>query len=56
MNKGKYVFAQLVELLPRYEFDKCVERHDGNFKVIDFTWWVECTNAYPGQNTYLSYL
>ncbi len=30
MNKGKYVFAQIIDLLPRYEFDKCVERFDGN--------------------------
>ena len=51
MNKGKYVFAQLVELLPRYEFDKCVERHDGNFKVIDFTCWIQYLSMSFGQIT-----
>ena len=51
MNKGKYVFAQLVELLPRYEFDKCVERYDGNFKVIDFTCWIQYLSMSFGQIT-----
>ncbi len=30
MNKDRYVFSQIVDLLPRYEFDKCVERYNGN--------------------------
>lgn len=51
MNKGKYVFAQLVDLLPRYEFDKCVERFDGNFKVIDFTCWIQFLSMSFGQIT-----
>lgn len=51
MNKGKYVFAQLVELLPKYEFDKCVERFDGNFKVIDFTCWIQFLSMSFGQIT-----
>jgi len=51
MNKGKYVFAQLTELLPRYEFEKCVERYDGNFKVIDFTCWIQYLSMSFGQIT-----
>lgn len=36
MNKGKTVFAQLMEFLPWYEFDKCVTRYDGDYKVQTF--------------------
>ncbi|MDY4528531.1 MAG: DUF4372 domain-containing protein, partial [Parabacteroides sp.] len=25
MNQGKTVFAQIMSLIPRYEFDKCVK-------------------------------
>jgi len=33
MNEGRTVFAQLMDCLPRYEFDKCVRRYRGNFRV-----------------------
>jgi hypothetical protein len=33
MNEGRTVFAQLLDFLPQYEFDKCVERYRGNFRV-----------------------
>lgn len=36
MNSGKTVFAQLLQFLPRYEFNKCVKRYDGNYKVRKF--------------------
>ena len=31
MHIGKFVFAQIVEFLPRYEFEKCVKRYKGDF-------------------------
>jgi len=37
MNIGKTIFAQLMEFFPSYEFRKCVERYDGNYKVKSFT-------------------
>lgn len=37
MNKGKTVFAQLMEFLPAYEFQKCVERYNGEHKVKEFS-------------------
>ncbi len=37
MNKGKSVFAQLMEFLPAYEFQKCVEKYSGEYKVKDFS-------------------
>jgi len=33
MNEGRTVFAQLLDFLPKYEFDKCVARYQGNFRV-----------------------
>ncbi|MFO1478176.1 MAG: IS4 family transposase [Verrucomicrobiota bacterium] len=33
MNEGRTVFSQLLDHLPKYEFDKCVERYQGNFHV-----------------------
>ena len=33
MNEGRTVFAQLLDFLPEYEFDKCVARYHGNFRV-----------------------
>lgn len=37
MNVGKTVFAQLMSLLPDYEFNKCVTKYGGNYKVRTFT-------------------
>ena len=33
MNQGKYIFAQIVEFISQYEFDKCVKCHNGNNRV-----------------------
>jgi len=33
MNEGRTVFAQLLDFLPKYEFDKCVARYHGNRRV-----------------------
>jgi len=37
MNQGKTVFAQLMSTISKYEFEKCVERYKGNYKVQSFT-------------------
>jgi len=37
MNSGKTVFAQLIQHLPRYEFNQCVFRYHGNHKVRSFS-------------------
>ena len=51
MNQGKYVFAQLFDILPKYEFDKCVARYQGNFKVKGFTCWLQFLTMSFGQLT-----
>ena len=33
MNHGRTIFSQLMDGLPKYEFDQCVERYRGNFRV-----------------------
>jgi len=37
MNAGKTVFAQILEHLPRYEFDKYVKKYKGNHRVRKFS-------------------
>jgi hypothetical protein len=39
MNSGKTIFAQLMDFIPTYEFRKCVERYDGNYKMKSFSCW-----------------
>ena len=39
MNTGQTVFAQLLDLVPTYEFRKCVQRYQGNRSVKHFTCW-----------------
>ena len=36
MNTGKTVFAQILEHLPRYEFDKFVKKYKGNHRIRNF--------------------
>ena len=51
MNQGKYVFAQLFDRLPKYEFEKCVTRYQGNYKVKGFTCWLQFLVMSFGQLT-----
>ena len=37
MHEGRTVFAQLMDVLPKYEFDKCVRRYRGDFHVRSLT-------------------
>ncbi len=37
MHEGRTVFAQLMDWLPKYEFDKCVRRHHGDFRAPPVT-------------------
>ena len=39
MNSGKTIFAQLMDFLSHYEFQKCVRRYDGEHKVKTFSCW-----------------
>ncbi|OGP57271.1 MAG: hypothetical protein A2V67_01085 [Deltaproteobacteria bacterium RBG_13_61_14] len=39
MNSGKPIFTQLMDFLPAYEFQKCVKRYHGHYKVQSFSCW-----------------
>lgn len=39
MNSGKYVFAQLLQFIPRYEFDKYVSLYNGDFRTREINCW-----------------
>src|SRR3954465_9045594 len=39
MNAGQTVFSQLLDFIPKYEFQLCVERYHGNRYVKDFSCW-----------------
>ncbi|MEW5945635.1 MAG: IS4 family transposase [bacterium] len=37
MHEGRIVFSQLMDWLPKYEFDKCVQRYRGDYRVRSFS-------------------
>src|SRR4030067_1438237 len=37
MDTRQPVFAQLMEFLPGYDFQQCVQRYKGQYKVINFS-------------------
>jgi hypothetical protein len=37
MNQGKYVFSQIIEFVPYYDFNQCVGRYKGHKYVKQFT-------------------
>lgn len=39
MNAGQTVFSQIMEFVPTYEFQLCVDRYHGNRYVKDFSCW-----------------
>jgi len=51
MNKGKYIFAQLTDFLPRRVFDRIVENYQGNKNVRHFTCWNQMLCMVFGQLT-----
>jgi hypothetical protein len=52
MNKGKYIFSQLVDFFPKYEFDKCVEYNNGDYRVRKFFCWEQVLSMVFGQLSY----
>ncbi len=54
MNSGKYVFSQILELVNRYEFEKIVKTHKGNYRVREFNCWNQFVQLFFGQLTNLN--
>ncbi len=52
MNRGKYVFAQLMSLIDPNDFRRCVTRYKGDFRVRQFTCWHQFLCLSFGQLTH----
>lgn len=52
MPSGKYVFSQMVSLIPRYEFDKRVAKYQGNYRTKDLKCWSQFLYMMFGQLTH----
>jgi hypothetical protein len=52
MDTGKTIFAQLMDFLPIYEFQKCVQRYNGHYKVKYFSCWSQFLCMAFAQLTY----
>ncbi len=39
MSKHNSIFGQILQLIPRYEFEKAVKQHNGDFASKGFTCW-----------------
>ncbi|MEZ5194839.1 MAG: IS4 family transposase [Bacteroidales bacterium] len=51
MNIGKYVFAQVLSLVNRYEFQKCVSRYNGDYRTKELNCWNQFAQLFFGQLT-----
>ncbi len=52
MNKGKYVFAQLMSFVYPEEFNRCVEKYNGHYRVRSFSCWHQFICLSFGQLTH----
>ena len=51
MNSGKYVFAQLLQFVSKYEFEKCVKHYNGDYRTRDLNCWNQFIQLFFGQLT-----
>ena len=56
MNSGKYVFAQILHFINKYEFEKCVSRYKGDYRVRELNCWNQFVQLFFGQLTSLNSL
>ena len=52
MNLGKFVFAQVFDLIHPQPFHRCVARYDGNYKTKTFSCWSQFLCVGFGQLTF----
>jgi len=51
MNSGKYVFSQVLSVVNRYEFQKCVDRYHGDYRTRVLHCWNQFAQLFFGQLT-----
>jgi hypothetical protein len=56
MNSGKYIFSQLLDFVNKYEFEKCVNRYNGDFRTRELNCWNQFVQLFFGQITSLNSL
>lgn len=52
MHAGRFVFSQLMDFLPKYEYSKCVRRYRGNRRMRTFSCYDQFLCMAFGQLTY----
>lgn len=52
MNIGKTIFSQIMSSFPKYQFDKCVSRYNGDHKAQKFKCWSQFLCLSFAQLTY----
>jgi len=52
VNTGRFVFSQIMDILPKYEFDKCVQRYHGNYRVRTLSCYDQFLSMAFAQLTY----
>lgn len=56
MNSGKYIFSQVIEFVPKYEFDKLVKLYKGDYHTRSFSTYNHLLHLLFGQLTVCSSL
>ena len=51
MHSGKYIFSQVIEFVPRYEFEKLVKQYNGDFHTRDLSCYNQFLHLIFGQLT-----
>lgn len=51
MNIGKYILAQVIDFIPRYQFDKLVKMHKGDWHAKDLSCYNQLLHLLFGQIT-----
>ena len=51
MNTGKFVFSQVLSCVNRYEFQKCVDRYNGDYRTRGLNCWNQFVQLFFGQIT-----
>jgi hypothetical protein len=52
MNEGKYVFSQIISFVDHHDFERCVERYNGNYRSRSFSCWQQFLCMAFGQLTH----
>ena len=51
MNIGRYIFSQVVDYIPRYQFDKLVAKYHGDWHAKELTCYNQLLHLLFGQHT-----